>query len=95
MSHPFVLTDVNELQPLNKPFIVVTLAVFHALKSNDVKDEHPWNIYDISGRRCMDYTVMTEDKMISIDLSMFKSGMYYYSITDDYGNVVIDRFVKK
>lgn len=52
-------------------------------------------IYDISGRRCMDYTVMIEDKIISIDLSLFKSGMYYYSITDDYGNVVIDKFVKK
>ena len=52
-------------------------------------------IYDISGRRCKDYTVMTEDKIISIDLSLFKSGMYYYSITNDYGNVVIDKFVKK
>ena len=51
-------------------------------------------IYDISGRRRMDEKVVVNDKILSLDLSLVESGVYYYLITDENTSIVRDTFIK-
>ena len=54
------------------------------------------NVFDISGRRCLEENVfIDDDKVISMDLSSLSKGMYYYSIIDDCNHVVTRTFVKE
>lgn len=51
-------------------------------------------ICDISGRRCLEKDVVIDDKILSLDLSSLKQGLYCCYIIDNSNNVVKKTFVK-
>lgn len=67
------------------------------IKVQGVKgDEAIVNVFDISGRRCLEENVLIDDdEIISIDISSLSKGMYCYSIIDECNHVVTKTFVKE